>query len=155
MFRCFYLHQKEVPNKWVWVAQRQKWNSYTMKSLQLAWYGENCTDTNYMIFTAGLVWGKLPWYELHDLYSWPGMGKTALIRTTWSLQLAWYGENCTDTNYMSLLVWLTNSVILCCLITVLCPTLGDPRDCSRPGSSVLHYLPEFAQTYVHWVCDAI
>ena len=27
-------------------------------------------------------------------------------------------------------------------------------DCSMPGSSVLHYLPEFAQIYVHWVSDA-
>jgi len=28
-------------------------------------------------------------------------------------------------------------------------------DCSRPGSSVLHYLPEFAQIHVHCVGDAI
>ena len=28
-------------------------------------------------------------------------------------------------------------------------------DCSTPGSSVLHYLPEFAQIPVHWVSDAI
>ena len=28
-------------------------------------------------------------------------------------------------------------------------------DCSRPGFPVLHYLPEFAQTYVRWVNDAI
>ena len=28
-------------------------------------------------------------------------------------------------------------------------------DCSRPGFPVLHYLPEFAQTHVHWVDDAI
>ena len=28
-------------------------------------------------------------------------------------------------------------------------------DCSMPGFPVLHYLPEFAQTYVHWVGDAI
>ena len=27
-------------------------------------------------------------------------------------------------------------------------------DCSTPGSSVLHYLPEFAQTHAHWVSDA-
>ena len=26
--------------------------------------------------------------------------------------------------------------------------------CSTPGSSVLHYLPEFAQTHVHWVDEA-
>ena len=28
-------------------------------------------------------------------------------------------------------------------------------NCSMPGSPVLHYLPEFAQTHVHWVGDAI
>ena len=28
-------------------------------------------------------------------------------------------------------------------------------DCSMSGSSVLHYLPEFAQIHVHWVSDAI
>ena len=28
-------------------------------------------------------------------------------------------------------------------------------DCSMPGFPVLHYLPEFAQTQVHWVDDAI
>ena len=28
-------------------------------------------------------------------------------------------------------------------------------DCSTPGSFVLHYLLEFAQTHVHWVSDAI
>ena len=33
--------------------------------------------------------------------------------------------------------------------------LCDPMDCSTPGFPVLHYLPEFAQTHVHWVIDAI
>ena len=28
-------------------------------------------------------------------------------------------------------------------------------DCSTPGFPVLYYLPELAQTDVHWVCDAI
>ena len=28
-------------------------------------------------------------------------------------------------------------------------------DGSMLGSTVLHYLPEFAQIYVHWVIDAI
>ena len=28
-------------------------------------------------------------------------------------------------------------------------------DCSMPGFPALHYLPEFAQTHVHWVSDAI
>ena len=35
------------------------------------------------------------------------------------------------------------------------PTLCDPIDCSTPGSSVLHYLTEFAQTQVHWVGHTI
>ena len=30
-----------------------------------------------------------------------------------------------------------------------------PHDCSTPGFPVLHYLPEFAETHVHWVSDAI
>ena len=30
-----------------------------------------------------------------------------------------------------------------------------PMDCSMPGILVLHYIPEFAQTRVHWVDDAI
>ena len=34
-----------------------------------------------------------------------------------------------------------------------CPTLCDPMDCSMPGSPVLHHLPEFAQTHVHWVSE--
>ena len=28
-------------------------------------------------------------------------------------------------------------------------------DCSTPGFPALHYLPEFAQTHVHWVNDGI
>ena len=30
-----------------------------------------------------------------------------------------------------------------------CPTLFNPMDCSMPGSSVLHYLLEFAQIHIH------
>ena len=36
-----------------------------------------------------------------------------------------------------------------------CLTLCDPIDCSTPGFPVLHHLPEFAQTHIHWVGDAI
>ena len=43
----------------------------------------------------------------------------------------------------------------CCSVTKVCLTLCDPIDCSTPGFQVLHYLPEFAQTHVHWVNDAI
>ena len=36
-----------------------------------------------------------------------------------------------------------------------CLTLCDPMDCSTPGLPVHHQLPEFTQTHVHWVSDAI
>ena len=42
-----------------------------------------------------------------------------------------------------------------CSVDQPCPTLCDPMDCLAPGFPVLHYLPEFAQTHVHWVGDAI
>ena len=43
----------------------------------------------------------------------------------------------------------------CLVLCKSCPTLCDPKDCHTPGSSVLHYLLEFAQIHVHWVDDAI
>ena len=43
----------------------------------------------------------------------------------------------------------------CCSVSKSSPTLCNPMDCSTPGFPVLHYLPEFAQTHVHWVGDAI
>ena len=36
-----------------------------------------------------------------------------------------------------------------------CLTLCDPMNCSMPGHPVHHQLPEFTQTHVHWVGDAI
>ena len=36
-----------------------------------------------------------------------------------------------------------------------CPTLCDPMDCSTPGLPVHHQFPEFTQTHVHQVGDAI
>ena len=40
-------------------------------------------------------------------------------------------------------------------IAVSCPTLYDLMDCSTPGLPVHHQLPEFMQTHVHCVGDAI
>ena len=33
--------------------------------------------------------------------------------------------------------------------------LSDPMDCTTPGFPVLHHLPDFSQTQVHWLDDAI
>ena len=40
-------------------------------------------------------------------------------------------------------------------VTQLCPTLGDPMNHSTPDIPVHHHLPEFTQTHVHQVGDAI
>ena len=39
-------------------------------------------------------------------------------------------------------------------VSMSCPTLCEPLDCSIPGFTVLHYLLEFVQN-VHLVGDAI
>ena len=36
-----------------------------------------------------------------------------------------------------------------------CPTLFNPMNHSTPGLPVHHQLPEFTQTHIHRVCDAI
>ena len=43
----------------------------------------------------------------------------------------------------------------CCSVAQSCLTLWDPMNCSISRFPVLHYLPEFAQTHVHQVSDAI
>jgi len=43
----------------------------------------------------------------------------------------------------------------CCSVTQSCRILCDSKDCSMPGFPVLHHLPEFVQTLIHWVGDAI
>jgi len=41
----------------------------------------------------------------------------------------------------------------CCLASQSCSTLLRPHGLQYTGFPVLHYLPEFAQTHVHWVND--
>ena len=53
------------------------------------------------------------------------------------------------------MTWSRNIIPSCyCSVAQLCLT-ATPKDCSTPGSSVLHYLLEFAQIRVHRVSDAI
>ena len=44
---------------------------------------------------------------------------------------------------------------ICCSVTKSYLTLCEPMNCSTPGFPVFHCLPEFAETHVHWVSDAI
>ena len=40
-------------------------------------------------------------------------------------------------------------------VVQLCPTLCHPMNRSTPGLPIHHQLPEFTETHVHWVSDAI
>ena len=54
--------------------------------------------------------------------------------------------------------WRHSSVLLkihFCSVSQSCPTLCDLMNCSTPGLPVHHQLPEFTQTHIHWVSDAI
>ena len=47
------------------------------------------------------------------------------------------------------------SLLFCCSLTQSCPALCRSTDCSTPSFPVLRYLPEFAQTRVHWCYPTI
>ena len=51
--------------------------------------------------------------------------------------------------------WIHFMNYYCYSVTQLCLTLCNPMDCSTAGFPVLHNVPEFAKTHVHWVNDGI
>ena len=57
---------------------------------------------------------------------------------------------CTHTHIH--IYWVILNILLVSLWVLLFAT---PVDCSTPGFPVIHYLPQFAQTHVHLVGDAI
>ena len=50
---------------------------------------------------------------------------------------------------------ITNHSVQFSSVTQSCPTLSNPMNRSTPGLPVHHQLPEFTQTHVHQVSDAI
>ena len=60
------------------------------------------------------------------------------ILTTWDI-------------FLSHIVCLSSVQFSCSVVLTLC----NPMNCSMPGLPVHHQLPEFTQTHVHWVSDAI
>ena len=51
--------------------------------------------------------------------------------------------------------WISLQPVQFSSVAQSCPTLCDPMNCSTPGLPVHNQLPEFTQTHVHWVSDAI
>ena len=75
-------------------------------------------------------------------------------KATWTLQKPSVAD---EVNYpfLSSTSLLLCSSSCCCSVAKSCLILCDPMNCSTPGFPLLHCLPEFAQTHVHWVGDAI
>ena len=51
--------------------------------------------------------------------------------------------------------WTVKKAVQFSSVAQSCPTLRDPMNRSTPGLPVHHHLPEFTQTHVHRVRDAI
>ena len=61
----------------------------------------------------------------------------------------------TDQTFLPLVYSKNNTMVSVSSVAQSCLTLCDPMNHNRPGLSVHHQLPEFTQTHVHWVGDAI
>ena len=68
-------------------------------------------------------------------------------------KLIWSPTN--SQTYFLLTVLMQKSAALSSVQSLSCVQLCDPTDCSTPGLPVYHQLPEFTQTHVHHVGDAI
>ena len=51
--------------------------------------------------------------------------------------------------------WIKPNSVQFSSVAQLCPTLCNPMNRSTPGLPVHHHLPEFTQTHIHRVSDAI
>ena len=61
-----------------------------------------------------------------------------------------------DSSFLAQICNKLQTPCYCCFsVTNSYPTLCNPMNWGMPGFPVLHYLPGFAQTQVHWVSDAI
>ena len=67
---------------------------------------------------------------------------------------SWTRKESDTTEQLSLSLSMFDSV-QSSSVTQSCPTLYDPMNCSTPGLPARHQLPEFTQTHVHRVGEAI
>jgi len=92
--------------------------------------------------------------------SWWWTGKPGLLQSTglqrvghdWATELNWTPGGAVVKN---LPANAGDTTVQFSSVAQSCPTLRDPMNCSTPGLPVHHQLPEFIQTHVHRVSDAI
>ena len=75
----------------------------------------------------------------------------------WWLHLAEFSGKPRGKGILSDEIWLASQAHQCCSVQSVSRVwlFATPMDCSTPGLPVHHQLPEFPQTHVHWVSDAI
>ena len=86
-------------------------------------------------------------YKVHIMPPWTMLLSCVAFSSSWYLTEILEGHSTSSSFHVFL-----NSVHS---FTQSCLTLYDHMDCSTPGLPVHHQLPEFTQTHVHWVGDAI
>ena len=124
-------------------GEERGWEFSSVTSGQ--WFNQSCLHKHTKVFMSLWVVELPGWWTLRDF------GGVAHLERAWKL--------CPLSLCLALLIssiWRFLSFVLlsyCRSVTQSCPILCDPMDCSTPGSPVLHYLPEFAQTCpLNWWC---
>ena len=77
------------------------------------------------------------------------------IHSTSHIRAVWILQQCFSKRNMYYLFGCAEASVQFSSVTQLCPTLCDPMNRSTPGLPVHHQLPEFTQTHVCRVGDAI
>ena len=89
-------------------------------------------------FETSRIWQKFPWK----------MAKLGFQFLTLSFHNISYHTNLSSPKYFCCYMLFSS-------VAQSCSTLCDPMNCSTPGLPVHHQLPDFTQTHVHRVGDAI
>ena len=81
--------------------------------------------------------------------------KHILLISSYTLTFHWTASPHTDMPIINGTENDTMSKIQFSSVAQSCPSICDPMNRSTPGLPVHHQLPEFTETHVHWVGDAI
>ena len=112
------------------------------------WYLVNTQLTLVLVCGGSRVWQQVCRWELCS------SSGTNIPGSWFTVQLC-HQEASIFLSFSSAVFSLLIFVFCCCSFTELCLTICDPMDCSTPGSSVLHYLLEFAQIHAQWLSHAV
>ena len=103
--------------------------------------------------TPGDCWhAHIQYHQLPALKTQPDVLRK--LESNWILQISL----CSVVSNISIFFSLIKSSNIYMIVPSVCKsclTLCDPMDCSTPGLPVHHQLPEFTQTHVHRISDAI